>query len=135
MIEHNSASPPFGLYSRTEKHSYNGFFIFRFSSNDDRDHVLLAGPWVVDDVVLALTPWTPEIRTSAAKLSTCVVWMRLPDLSPLLWTRFTLDLVVSKAGKIVRLDQTLSFLAKVVLLGLPSSLISPSPGPWHCDPT
>ena len=34
----------------------NGIFIFRFSTDDDRDHVLLAGPWVVDDAVLALSP-------------------------------------------------------------------------------
>ena len=51
----------------------NGFFIFRFNSNDDRDKVLLEGPWVIDDVVLALGPWMLEFLPLVAYLLKCVV--------------------------------------------------------------
>ena len=104
----------------------NGFFIFRFYSDDDRDRVLLEGPWVVDDMVLALAPWMPEFRSSTAKLSTCVVWLRLHELLPSLWTCSALYLVFPRQVSLSILIATLSFLAKDVLLGWSSSLISPS---------
>jgi len=54
----------------------NGFLIFHFNSGDDPDKVLLEGPWVIDDAVLALGSWTLEFRPSVADLPKCVVWMR-----------------------------------------------------------
>ena len=30
--------------------------MFHFTSSDDRDNVLLEGPWVLDDAVLAIVP-------------------------------------------------------------------------------
>ena len=38
--------------------------------------------------------------------------MRLPELPPSLWTRSALELIVSKVGKLVRLDQSNELLAK-----------------------
>ena len=77
------------------------FFIFRFTTIEDRDRILLQGPWALDDAVLAMGPWTLEFRPPIASLLKCIVWMRLPDLPLTLWTQSALSLIVSKAGSLV----------------------------------
>ena len=67
---------------------------------------------MIDDAVLALDPWTLEFHSSVAKLYTCVVWMRLPELPSSLWTRSAIDLIVSKISKLVCLDQSTELLSK-----------------------
>ena len=42
----------------------------------------------------------------------CVVWVRLPDLPPMLWTRSALKLIVSKAGSLLHLDKCTDLLTK-----------------------
>lgn len=63
----------------------HGFFVFRFTSVSDRDKVLLEGPWVLDDAILAVGPWTSSFRPTPEALPSAVLWIRLPDLPPVLW--------------------------------------------------
>jgi len=71
-----------------------GYFIFRFTNNEDVDHVLLDGHWALDDAVLVLARWTPDFCPLPELLPKATVWMRIPDLSPVLWTRPALALLV-----------------------------------------
>ena len=64
----------------------HGFLMFRFTSSSDRDRGLLEGPWVLDDAVLAVRPWTPSFRPTPAALPPVVLWIFLSDLPPVFWT-------------------------------------------------
>jgi len=90
----------------------HGFFIFRFTTVEDRDRVLLQGPCVLNDAVLAMGPWTLEFHPAVASLPKCIVWLRLPDLPSTLWTPSALSLIVSKAGSLIRLDECTELLVK-----------------------
>nr|POF22976.1 hypothetical protein CFP56_15653 [Quercus suber] len=55
------------------------FFLIRFSSSKDYDHVLLGGPWFIGEHSLAIMLWEPYFKTSKAKFSLVAVWIRLPE--------------------------------------------------------
>ena len=44
------------------------YFLFRFTSAQYRDLILDGGPWIVDDAMLALEPWTPTFIPSPHRL-------------------------------------------------------------------
>ena len=56
------------------------FFLIRFSSSEDYDKVLRGGPWFVGEHFLAIRHWEPYFKASEAKLSSVVVWVKLPEL-------------------------------------------------------
>nr|POE70182.1 hypothetical protein CFP56_61084 [Quercus suber] len=56
------------------------FFLIKFSSNEDYDHVLHEGPWFIGEHFLAIMPWEPYFKASKAKLSSVAVWVRIPEL-------------------------------------------------------
>ena len=57
---------------------------FRFINTEDLHRVLLDGPWLLDDAVLALGAWTLEFQPSAGLLPRATIWMRSPKLPPAL---------------------------------------------------
>ena len=89
-----------------------GFYVFLFTSPDDHNKVLLELPWVLDAFILAIGPQIPLFRPFLDSLSSVVVWLCLPDLPPALWYREALELIVQRAGRLVKLDQATESLSK-----------------------
>ena len=89
-----------------------GYFISHFTSPSDLDRVLFDGPWVLDNVALALGHWTLDFRPSPQSLLSVAVWMGLPDPPPALWNRFALDLIVAAVGRLIKLDEATQLLSK-----------------------
>ena len=81
-----------------------GFYVFRFKLPLDRDKVLLEGSWVLDDIVMAIGPWTLSFQPSLESLR-AVIWLCLPDLPPAFRTTEALELIVGQVGRLVKLDQ------------------------------
>lgn len=74
------------------------FFLIRFSSNEDYDHVLRRGPWFIGGHFLAIMPWEPYFNASEAKLSSIAVWVRLLELP----IEFYDASVVREIGSVIR---------------------------------
>ena len=63
----------------------NEFFLVKFESEEDYDHVLFDGPWMVADQYITVRQWQPNFDPEEASIETVVVWVRLPNLN--LWPR------------------------------------------------
>lgn len=63
----------------------NEFFLVKFESEEDSDHVLFDGPWMVADQYITVRQWQPNFDPEEASIETVVVWVRLPNLN--LWPR------------------------------------------------
>jgi len=62
--------------------------------------------------MLVVGPLTSEFRSTVAEIPKCMVWMRLHELPPPLWTQSVLSLIVAKVKTLVRLDDCTELLTK-----------------------
>jgi len=64
-LNHDGLSSLWNLHGDWEifPMSSYGYFIFRFTNPEDLEHVLLDGPWILDNAVLALGHLTPPFPT------------------------------------------------------------------------
>ena len=74
------------------------FFLIRFSSTEDYDHVLCGGTWFIGEHFLAIMPWELYFKASKAKLSSVAVWVRLPKLP----IEFYNASVLKEIGSVIR---------------------------------
>ena len=81
------------------------FFLIRFSSSEDYDKVLRGGPWFVGEHFLAIRHWEPYFKASEAKLSSVVVWVKLPELP----IEFYDGEVLNKIGEAIGLELCIDF--------------------------
>ena len=58
----------------------HGFFLIKFSLNEDHTKVLKGGPWFVVGHYLSIRGWELNFRLETANLSSIAVWVRLPGL-------------------------------------------------------
>lgn len=80
------------------------FFLIRFISNEDYDHVLRGGPWFIGGHFLAIMPWEPYFKASEAKLSLVAVWVRLPKLPIEFYNASVLREIGSVIGTVLHID-------------------------------
>ncbi|KAI9094253.1 hypothetical protein K1719_026835 [Acacia pycnantha] len=52
----------------------NGFFIVKFTNNDDYRNALTGGPWMIFDHYLTIRPWEPMFHPMRATINKVVVW-------------------------------------------------------------
>ncbi|XP_074267052.1 uncharacterized protein LOC141590354 [Silene latifolia] len=77
----------------------NGWFSFRFTSQEDMNNVLREGPWKLGSSSLIMKQWYPNFSMEMDKVSTVPIWVLLPDLEPFLWLESVLSKMASKIGK------------------------------------
>ena len=56
----------------------NGFLLFKFSEDDDKQRALEEGPWFVRGKPLVLCPWSIDSIFEKDKLLLTLVWIKLP---------------------------------------------------------
>ncbi|KAL7260510.1 hypothetical protein ACSBR1_006225 [Camellia fascicularis] len=59
----------------------NNYFLFKFSSREDCDHVYMGGPWVIMDHYLIIRKWEPDFKALDTFETSTAVWVRFPELS------------------------------------------------------
>lgn len=57
-----------------------GYFLFEFTSKDDKDLILQNGPYFMDPQGLYLNKWTPNFDPAVDVPKAVLVWVRLPNL-------------------------------------------------------
>ena len=80
------------------------FFLARFESIKDLDHVLKNGPWFIGQHFLAIKAWEPEFNATEANLSQVAIWIRLPRLPIEYYDPVILKKIGSKIGPVLRID-------------------------------
>ncbi|KAH7835169.1 hypothetical protein Vadar_023516 [Vaccinium darrowii] len=80
------------------------FWLIRFNSHSDMTKVLNEGPWFIGPHYVTIRKWEPEFDTSTAKVSTSVVWVRLPGLPVEFYDKEMLLKIGAKVGKLLKID-------------------------------
>ncbi|KAM3301089.1 hypothetical protein P3S67_015589 [Capsicum chacoense] len=82
----------------------DGYFIFRFENEDDREKVLNNGPYTYDYKVFVLKPWIPNFMRSKESLKQVPLWVVLPNLPIKYWAIENRSRIASYLGKSVCTD-------------------------------
>ncbi|XP_020251080.1 uncharacterized protein LOC109828511 [Asparagus officinalis] len=88
------------IYSRE-----NGFFFFKFGSNEELNRVLNGGPWLFDGRLIILKKWSENIDLERELLTSVPVWIRLPSLHLKLWSNNIIGRIASLVGNPLYIDQ------------------------------
>jgi hypothetical protein len=59
----------------------NGFYVVKFDMVADKEKVITQGPRMIYDHYLAVSHWSPEFISPAAKVNRTLVWIRFPGLN------------------------------------------------------
>lgn len=82
-----------------------GYFVLRFHSYQDRDVVLLKGPYTIRNMPMLLTEWKPNFNLKRDMLRTIPVWIQLPQLPLHLWGATSLGKIGSILGTPLMTDE------------------------------
>lgn len=82
----------------------NSFYMVKFDLAEDREKVSSGGPWMIFDHYLAVTHWTPEFVSPAAKIERTLVWICFPGLNLVYYDESFLLAMASTVGKPIRMD-------------------------------
>ena len=82
------------------------FYIARFTNEDDYQHVLTQGPWMIDDNYLTIRKWVPNFIPDDNPPKILTAWVRIPNLAVEYFDSTFLSKIGSKIGKILRIDKT-----------------------------
>nr|POE95164.1 hypothetical protein CFP56_25281 [Quercus suber] len=55
------------------------YFLIQFKLKEDYWKVINEGPWFIGQQFLSVHQWSPRFRPSEAKITTTIVWARLPE--------------------------------------------------------
>ncbi|KAJ6387195.1 hypothetical protein OIU78_016993 [Salix suchowensis] len=77
----------------------DGFYIFRFTSEEEVLEIIEKGPWMFGGKNIILQKWTPQFQFDRSKIKHVSVWIRLRGLPLPLWTKQGLSMAASMVGK------------------------------------
>ncbi|KAJ6319644.1 hypothetical protein OIU78_015121 [Salix suchowensis] len=77
----------------------DGFYIFRFKSEEEVLEIIEKGPWMFGGKNIILQKWTPQFQFDRSKINHVSVWIRLRGLPLPLWTKQGLSMAASMVGK------------------------------------
>ncbi|KAL4279049.1 hypothetical protein GQ457_03G029200 [Hibiscus cannabinus] len=82
----------------------NDYYLARFALAEDFQKVLTGGPWVIYGSYLTVQPWNRNFSTTEAHPSHTMVWMRLPKLQYMYYTKSLFRHIAAAIGKVVKVD-------------------------------
>ncbi|KAL2944456.1 hypothetical protein RDABS01_032803 [Bienertia sinuspersici] len=82
------------------------YYIARFNNMDDYNHVLLDGPWLIDDHYLTIRTWIPNFVPDNEPIKFLTAWVHIPNLAVEYFDSSFLERVGSKIGKVIKVDKT-----------------------------
>lgn len=83
----------------------NGFYMVKFDIKEDREKVINGGPWMIFDHYLAVSTWSPEFISPAAKVTKTLAWVRIPCLNVLFYDESYLLSVARAIGNPIKVDR------------------------------
>ncbi|XP_021740037.1 uncharacterized protein LOC110706422 [Chenopodium quinoa] len=83
-----------------------GYFISKFSHQEDLDRVLGKGPWLLNGAFIAVEKWKPGFKPSSAPLNRVALWVELPELPAELNNITMLSKIGNAIGSFVKRDNS-----------------------------
>ncbi|KAK1257253.1 hypothetical protein QJS04_geneDACA024589 [Acorus gramineus] len=81
-----------------------GFFVVRFSCEDDLNKVIEGGPWLMGGRPIVLRQWHRGMQMEMERLETIPIWIRFPQLPLHLWGKRMLSKLSSVIGVPLNMD-------------------------------
>ena len=75
-----------------------GYFILRFKDFNDRDEVLMRGPYTFRSMPILIREWRPDFNLKTDFLRTLPLWVKFPQLPIYLWGDTSLNKIGSAVG-------------------------------------
>lgn len=76
----------------------HGYFSVSLDLAEDRDRILVGGPWVIFDHYLCIRPWSPKFMALEAKEISACVWIRFPSLNAAFYDKRILMALAAAVG-------------------------------------
>ncbi|XP_075079835.1 uncharacterized protein LOC142165106 [Nicotiana tabacum] len=77
----------------------DGYYIFRFDSESDRERVMQFGPYTFHNKPFILKNWLIDFVFDPERLTIVPLWVRIPSLSVGYWSTEALSKLASVVGK------------------------------------
>ncbi|GJX04953.1 zf-CCHC domain-containing protein [Tanacetum coccineum] len=82
----------------------DGFFFFKFALLSGVEQVLEQGPWLIRNIPIILTKWSPNLSLTKDKVSKVPVWVKMHKVPVVAYSEDGLSLIATQVGKPVMLD-------------------------------
>ncbi|GJU17013.1 retrovirus-related pol polyprotein from transposon TNT 1-94, partial [Tanacetum coccineum] len=82
----------------------DGVFYFKFASLKGLEQVLEQGPWLIRNIPLMLTKWSPNMSLSKDKVTKVPVWVKLHKVPVVAYSEDGLSLIATQIGNPIMLD-------------------------------
>ncbi|QHO08433.1 RNA-directed DNA polymerase [Arachis hypogaea] len=82
----------------------HGYFLAKFDTLEERERILLGGPWMVNGRYLAVKPWSPSFRTSECSFGSTMVWVRILGLPIMYYHEKAMNKIASAIGNPIKID-------------------------------
>lgn len=83
----------------------HGFFLAKFKKKRDYNYVLQEGPYTVAGHYLVVKKWSQDFRPSLERISSTLVWVRLPELPIEYYNAMFFTRVGNKLGTTIKIDK------------------------------
>nr|XP_025647686.1 uncharacterized protein LOC112742662 [Arachis hypogaea] len=81
-----------------------GYFLVKFDLLEDREKVLLGGPWMITGSYVAVKPWSSSFRPCENTFGSTMVWIRITGLNINCYQERAMKMIASAVGKPIRID-------------------------------
>ncbi|XP_028555639.1 uncharacterized protein LOC114580910 [Dendrobium catenatum] len=82
----------------------DGFFLIKFSNQEDFDLVWSGGPWFMLGKPFILQKWSPKFQPKRDELSEIPLWIKIVDIPLALWTPKGISTIASYIGNPLSVD-------------------------------
>ncbi|XP_057419082.1 uncharacterized protein LOC130713325 [Lotus japonicus] len=83
---------------------HHGYFLVKFDNAEDKGRAISGAPWLIYDHYLAVKPWTPDFVAANSRISTTLVWIRIPGLGFQFYNKNILLTLASAVGTPIKVD-------------------------------
>ncbi|XP_029154600.1 uncharacterized protein [Arachis hypogaea] len=80
------------------------YFLVKFDLLDDREKVLLGGPWMITGSYVAVKPWSSSFRPCENTFGSTIVWIRITGLNINYYQERAMKMIASAVDKPIRID-------------------------------
>src|ERR1044072_3180215 len=86
------------------RYVHHGYYLIKFDMEEDKKKVISGAPWMIYDHYLSVKPWTSDFVAANSKISTTMVWIRIPGLGFQFYDESILLTLASAVGVPIRVD-------------------------------
>ncbi|GKD46736.1 hypothetical protein Tco_1271381 [Tanacetum coccineum] len=82
----------------------DGLFYFKFASLNGLEQVLEQGPWLIRNIPLILTKWSPNMSLSKDEVTRVPIWVKFHKVPVVAYSKDGLSLIATQVGTPIMLD-------------------------------